>query len=433
MEKQFVTTSASPKVFVEVHGSLKLKGWDDMMVVAKNSSAEDLSLEQRGEEIYVRCTSNCSVRVPRKAEVTIQAAYSNAVIKGIEGSLIVQAAHGDLDLRSVGPATIQLVDGTFTAKNVFGDLTLDRINGNATVRDVQGDFTVSGGISGNLQLGDVDGSASAKADGNANIRIDPVPGEKYSFSADGNLLFRLPEDASIELLVESAGDRITINLPDVHVSEAGSQPYSVTLGDGDASVVLSAGGNVAISGQAPDWDFGSTAENLGAEMGAEFSGMAEEISSQVAQQVEVQMEMLGRQLESQMSHLSTSLSGVGLSAEQTERLSQRAREAAERAAARAQERMQAAQERMQRKVEAAQRRAEQRARYAERTAHNAERRGQSRERRWGFEWPSAKAQAAQSGDPVSEEERLVILKMLEEKQISLEDADKLLSALEGKE
>ena len=35
-------------------------------------------------------------------------------------------------------------------------------------------------------------------------------------------------------------------------------------------------------------------------------------------------------------------------------------------------------------------------------------------------------------DPVSDEERLTILKMLQEKKISLQEAEKLLAALEGK-
>ena len=39
----------------------------------------------------------------------------------------------------------------------------------------------------------------------------------------------------------------------------------------------------------------------------------------------------------------------------------------------------------------------------------------------------------QTDEPVSEEERLMILRMLEEKKITLEEADQLLSALEGQE
>ncbi len=56
-------------------------------------------------------------------------------------------------------------------------------------------------------------------------------------------------------------------------------------------------------------------------------------------------------------------------------------------------------------------------------------------RHWGHSWPynDASPNAAQpAGDPVSEEERMIILRMLQEKKITSEEADKLLAALEGK-
>jgi hypothetical protein len=49
--------------------------------------------------------------------------------------------------------------------------------------------------------------------------------------------------------------------------------------------------------------------------------------------------------------------------------------------------------------------------------------------RWNFGFdPLNTAEAKQ---PVSDEERMVILKMLQEKKITSEEAEKLLSALEG--
>jgi hypothetical protein len=50
--------------------------------------------------------------------------------------------------------------------------------------------------------------------------------------------------------------------------------------------------------------------------------------------------------------------------------------------------------------------------------------------RW--HWDLSPHNPAESGEPVSDEERLTILRMLQEKKISLEEAEKLLAALEGK-
>ena len=48
-------------------------------------------------------------------------------------------------------------------------------------------------------------------------------------------------------------------------------------------------------------------------------------------------------------------------------------------------------------------------------------------------FPNAPKPPTPTGEPVTEEERLVILRMLEQKKITMEQAEELLSALEDKE
>ena len=80
------------------------------------------------------------------------------------------------------------------------------------------------------------------------------------------------------------------------------------------------------------------------------------------------------------------------------------------------------------KIEAAMRRADAKARAAEVRA----RRGQFNVHVGRWNWDPTPRGTAQPGAPVSDDERLVILKMLQEKKISVEEAEKLLAALEGK-
>jgi hypothetical protein len=82
--------------------------------------------------------------------------------------------------------------------------------------------------------------------------------------------------------------------------------------------------------------------------------------------------------------------------------------------------MQRAREKLDRKLAAAQRKVDE----SERSS------GRQEKRTWSFEWPSSSA-PAQREPEVSDEERLMILRMLEQKKISLEQAEQLLQALEG--
>ena len=420
MEKQFVTTSATPLILLNVSGDLRLKGQDAFEVVAKSDNPDDLVLEAQDDQVTIRCSGDCSVRVPRAAVVQVMATHGDTVIKALDGGLTIDTANGNLELRNVGVTKINTVNGDLEAKNVEGDLTIDAARGDVSVRGVQGDFAVTDGVSGNLNLSDVAGNATASAYGNIMLRLDPAPGHHYEFNCQGNLFCRLSADASAEISVPKAS-QVMVDLPGIHASAPVQTPYALTMAEGDAKITLSANGNVVLDTHTPDWDM----EDFDIDVGSEVNGMADVVSKQITQQVESQVRMIEDQLNAQLSSLSMRLSSAKLSADQARRIEERAREAGERAATRAQERIHRAQERMDQKLAAAQRKIE----YKTQARERASRHGHHS---WSFHIPTPPPPATPPGEPVSEDERLMILRMLEQKKISMEEAEELLSALEGK-
>jgi SHOCT-like domain len=419
MEKQFVTTSASPHITLDVSGDLRIKGQDSHEVIAKTESPEDITLEARDDNVTIRTNGDCVVRVPRMAFVLVEAAHGDAIIKALEGELTVQNIDGDLELRNVGETKLKRVNSDLSAKNVDGNLNIDSVGGDLTVRSVQGDF--NGKANGNLNLNDVGGNAKASADGNITLRLDPAPGHQYEFTAHGNLFCRLSEDASVEISVPKAS-QVRTDLPGIHASAPVRSPYALTLGEGDAKLVLIADGNVILDTHAPEWDM----EDFDIDLGKETEGIADTVSQQISDQVESQMRMMEDSLNANLASLSVRLSNAKLSEEQARRIEERAREASQRAAERAQERMHRAQEKMEQKMAAMQRKMEMRNRERERASRHSQ-------RNWSFNIPTPPTPPTPAGEAVSEDERLMILRMLEQKKISLEEADQLLSALEGKE
>jgi hypothetical protein len=420
MDKQFITTSASPIVVLNVSGDLRLKGHDDLEVVAKSENPEDLTLEGKEDQVLIRCTGNCTVRVPRAAVVQVEAVHGDAAIKGLDDGLTIQTIDGDLELRNVGTTQIGRLNGDLTAKNIDGNFIIDDVMGQVSARGVQGDFTTSGTIHDNLNLIDVGGSARANCNGNIMLSLDPSPGHDYEFRCNGNLFCRLPDDASVEISVSKAA-QVTVGLPGIHTSAPVQTPYALTLGEGDAKLSLSANGNVVLDTHAPDWDMG----DFDIDVENEVNGMADAVSQQISQQVDSQVRMIEDQLNAQLSSLSIRLSAAKMSEEHARRIEERAREASQRATERAQERVHRAQERMEQKMAAAQRKMEMKAQAHERAARHA--RGG-----WSFNFPTPPTPPPPQGDPVTEDERLMILRMLEQKKISMEEAEQLLTALEGK-
>jgi hypothetical protein len=416
MEKQVFRVGDSPTITVSTMGDLVLKGALLPELVIKSDSLEGVNVSGE-DEINIQSRDSLVMQVPRDASIIIEKVQGKAVIKGIEGSMTIGEIFSSLVLKDVGQVKIDRVRGDLVAKRIEGRLSIRLVNGNTVIRKVEEDFQVDEDIFGNLVLDDVEGDVDVSVRGNATLRLDPVTGQKYDVKARGNIVCRLPEDASVAVDIARGGN-IRIDLKAARISETVRAPYQLTLGDGDAEMRLEAHGNVMLLQRATDWE---TMDFHNFDM--EVEGAAEEISRQVAEQVEAQVEMIEHQIEEQLSSLAASLGASGISKEAADKISQRAREASARATARTQEKMAKVQEKLQRKWEASQRRIEQKARAAEKRA-------QAREgRSWGAAWPRSSSKPA--SDPVTEQERLLILQMLAEKKISLEEAEKLLEALEG--
>jgi hypothetical protein len=424
MNQQTIPTSLAPELIIdEVHGDLQIKGWDKAEISVK-ANPDDLTLEEQDDALQLSCRGSCAIRMPQGSTVKAERVHGNTRIKYVEDQISIEEVNGSLTLRSVGGTILGTVQGELNARNVDGDLQAERVHGNLSVREIQGDCLIDE-VNGNLDLRDIDGSIKISANGNARIRLSVLSGEAYEISAGGNVNCRIPDTASLKLKLSSGAQIIKVRLPE-GTKNFQQEECELTLGNGDVPMEISTRGMLFISAEDIGW---SSAEETDMDSDLPLGGFSDNFSEQIAKQVEAQMdaqiEALNRQLNEQMANLSASISKAGLSEEQAEEIIRRARESNERATARAQDKMRRAQEKLERKLEAARRRNELK-------AQAAERRSQSRAKSsWNFEWSPAPSQPAR--ESVSDEERLMILRMLEQKKISLEEAEELLAALEGKD
>lgn len=419
MDIHSVQTGDAPKITLNGSGNLSVKGWDKAEVYAKSSSAEDPILEAQGDEIDVAFRSNGSLHVPYGSTIQVDHIKGDASFKALEGELTLKKVSGNLSLRSVGQVSADAINGNLSAKNLDGGLNVRICRGNVSIHDIQGDFLMEETLNGNLSLKEIDGSGKADARGNISVQLDPSPESSYDFKARGNLTCRLAADSSVSVNIQT-GAKIAIKIPGVEVPARIEPPYELVLGDGDANLILSASGNVSLTSRPPDWEM----TDLEFELGEDFEGFADSINQQISAQIEAQMEMMDEELQLQLDNISASLEASAINAEQAERIAERARMASERANKRAQEKIRRAQQKMERKLEAARRRAERKARAAERAARDRRRRQEPTE--WVAPPPKPPS------EPVSEEERLMILQLLEQGKVTSEEAEQLLAALEGK-
>jgi len=460
MAKKTIETNNNPKVLVQQVGSdLQVKGWERAEVLAKSSSDNDLVLEEAEGVVSVSSPSDCVLYVPHDASVEIIQTGSNARIRSVFGEITIQDIGTDLVVRDVGPVTAENIGTDFSAKRVNGDLAVDNVGSSATIGDVgrvvldtvgsqlvakrvRGDLQVTGSVGGNavvrdiegqvlvssvggsLHVREVSGGITADVGGNTMVEFSPVSWQAYRVDSAGNIRAHVPADVNATFEILSGARDIQIKTPDISEKlEEGR--HVLTLGDGDASVKLNAGGAVNITTREMDW---GGVEDFEIDFGEEIGSMAEEIAEQAVRQIESQLEMIENNVNVHLSGLGTSLSTAGLSEERIKELEARLEQARARAAERAERAVERAREKLELKIAAVQRKAQRKTRTA--AARAARKARESRgERTFNIIPPAVPVQPV---DPVSEEERLMILQMLQEKKISVDQAEKLLSALEGK-
>jgi len=421
MDKQTINTSLAPEIAVDsVMGNLQVKGWDRPEVSVR-ATPDELSLKEQDDIVQISCRGNCTLYLPQGATVHAEKVHGETRFKLLEDQLSIGEALGPVTLRHVAETTIQNCHGDLFAKYLSGDLRAELVLGNAYVREVQGACVIND-IAGNLDLRSVEGDIQVAARGNVRVRLPYLGGKAYQIRAQGNAHVRIPSEANLTLHLECGSNSLSLKLPD-QPRQIQTSELDLVLGTGEAEMTISAQGNLYLAQE----DSLEDERDQGYEFGDEFSGISDHFGEQIAQQIdtqiESQMEALSQQLNVQMEKLSSSMGKSGLSEDEIEQIMSRTRHESERAAERAQERMRRAQEKMEQKLEAARRRTEQK-------AQAAERRSQSRKRSWNFEW--AKPQPEPEKPQVSDDERLMILRMLEQKKISLEEAEQLLSALESR-
>ncbi|MBW8010102.1 MAG: hypothetical protein FVQ83_02515 [Chloroflexi bacterium] len=402
MERASFDTSDSPKIVIEnISGSLRIKGWDDPIVRVDADRKNSITSEQKKDTVTLSCDRDCFIRVPQESVLVIENVAGETYVKFLEGTLKIDNIADDLYLKDVGTTEIENVNGHFSARQVEGDLMVESVQGSADIRDVTGNISLET-IQGNLKLREVGADLSASVNGGADLWLDPEPEANIKVHTQGNITCKLPEFASAEVRLRSEQGLINIKIPGGSETIR-SNNHELILSHGESDIILDAQGTINLKTQSDTDEIGAHFEF---EFNEGFSKLADEITDQVSGQIEAQIEMLNEKL----SNLSS-----GIAAGATAR--------AEAAARRAERKVASTQKRLERKMAAARRKA---VRKTEKHAGKRIRREARRSRHYNRSFSSTRP-----SDPVSDEERQMVLQMIQDKKLTVDDAEKILAALEG--
>jgi hypothetical protein len=313
------------------------------------------------------CGGDCVIRLPAAGKAHFEQVGGQMRVKGIFGGVEAGRIGGDFAARRCGLFQIGKIGGDADLREVDGEISLGAVGGNAIVRECTGMLTVEK-VGGNCDAQDVPaGLYLGAVGGNLKVCTRIEPGASYTAHAKGDLEFRIPPDSSLRIVLPAKSNLRV---------DSGMEPIHegdkliITLGSGEATAELSARGTLRVRF---DSDYRRERE-FRSGMDQDFDAYMMDVSAQI----DTHLRGLERHMEDLPEHIRHRVEG---------------------------------------KINAAIRNVESAERHARRVGHSP-----------AVNWSG---QGGSSSEPVSEEERLAILKMLEEGKITVQDAQQLLAALEG--
>jgi hypothetical protein len=369
MPQQTIPLNPNTNVLVyAVSGDLRVAGWDRSEMMVK-ADGGDLKLDASLDPLTISCDEDVILYLPRSTPLQVQSVAGDASLQALSGPVTLGPIAGDLTLKDLGKVKLGRVSGDASLRNI-GALTAETISGDFVLRGGHGVCAVNS-IGGDASVRDVDDL----------LTINQVGSDLYVRNVNGAVTVNAGADATL------------------YLDPLPGQTYAITAGDdlilrlspdANAMLHLTGGSPDSIQVDFPGVEMPEDCTGCDVLIGTRSGGMADMVLTAgddlvVTCQPDSELDAANRRAESSSQRASI-------------------------------------------KIEAAIRRAEAKARAAEVRA----RRGQANVRIGRWSWYVTPHGPVEVPSPVSDNERLAVLIMLQGKKITLVEAEKLLAALECK-
>lgn len=370
MKQTVIPVKTDGKLNVKASSDLRIEGTTAQFLTAIGEHGDALKLTEVNGVVEVRANDDCRLVVPETMNVTVERCGGDASISNLKTRLIMGKVGGDLTLNAISGVSVESVGGDLSFRAEDGGVEVARTGG-----DLVGDGVpslTSKGIGGDAVLRNVLGPVQLVAGGDATVSSTLGVLPAMEIRAGGDIRFVVDKSANGQLELVSGGEEILINACGQEM-DVEQRELTLPLGEGGSVISLTAGGDITVTETQEDYDFDG-----------------------VFNRWDNDWKDFGVDLEK------TIKASLTLASEKLAQASEQASQAGNLA---------------QEKIDKAMRK--------------LEKHGIDPGNKWvgvAFDTPVGLREKPKSG--MSEEERLMVLRMLQEKKITVEEAEKLLNALD---
>jgi len=271
-----------PIIHLKAYGGVQINGIDQPEVHCDIDSPQLATLVEEDGQVYVTVNTSCIVEVPRASAIQIEKGMGSVKIANIKNKINVQKVLGNLVLFDIDQAEIKKVGGNLSVRKASGQVSAEKVAGNLTVDDVAS--IICGKVGGNCRIKNIsEGLTIEKAGGKflgqsiagfagvskiggsfivnnvqmsgdinvgGNIKLENAYfTDNQNLRAGGNIEVVLNENQADTIFKMRSGDeKIRIKVKDDDIEHrVGLHDYQI--GESTVSVTMTAGGHVSLGDQ----------------------------------------------------------------------------------------------------------------------------------------------------------------------------------------
>lgn len=307
-------TCDDPVIHIKAYGGIQIFGQAQTEVHCEIDAPQLATLVEENGHVYVTINSSCKLLIPENSSIQIEKGMGSVKISNIKNQINIEKVLGNLVLSDIGAASIEKIGGNFSVRRSSGSVQVEKVagslavedvasfavektGGNCRVKELHGDFHLAkaGGqfvgqsIEGISSVEKVGGSFIARNVRIANdlrvggnIELNDVTFESsISLKAGGDIEIGLSEemrDAIFEINAGGSDIRIKAKGEDLQIND---YSYEYKLGEGAMMIEVAAGGDVRIT------DEPRAEEDIVGDLSEKFNFEESAFSEMIQERVEI--------------------------------------------------------------------------------------------------------------------------------------------------
>ena len=396
MKELAISLEDISKISIRSHANLDLQGWEKNEV----QISTDLNIQRTRRDsgiLYLIFVDDCEIKVPHSTKLEIDRASGNARIRNMTADVNVNHISGNLAVQNVNHINIERVSGSLLVEEIKGLLNVGKVRGNFKGRQFYGNISADR-IDGGVSLLKVHKGAKIRSNGDLSLDIATNAQDELNLRTYAGINLNLPVLADAEISVLCTAQNTELRIGD-RKEKFNDRRRTIILGEGTRHIRLESNGRIKIK-----------AEEIKEE---EITRLFEELENlwvQLKEKSEIKRKIKEMDkfpeievIEGFSKFAEEAMKGVIGTAGITAQIAETALKEAED------------------RIQVAVIRVEEEMKELGIEIHLGEFKHNNPE----------PEKSGKIDDNVSEEERLIIFRMLEQKKITVEEADRLLEALEN--